>query len=208
MTPTIAADASSAAAICLAARSLAGDVRDQDEQQHRGAQARGDAKRRCPGIRARQPPRRTRMVTIAASGSEIGVRHVERAPAPAATRSRRSPARSAIVSSTVVSVKPKIEPGSARSKGATAATSITLAGSAHEPASVRACDTRGMEITATSDKSGCRSAIQVPVRLAPDRMRGRHSLRAAQFGHTRCIRRGLGVNSRIAAAPRFRAFLT
>ena len=43
MTPTIDADASSAAAICLAARSLAGDVGDQDEQQRRDAQARGDA---------------------------------------------------------------------------------------------------------------------------------------------------------------------
>ena len=94
----------------------------------------------------------------------IGVRHSN----AAGSRSHATaPIASAItiVSSTVVSVKPKIEPGSARSKGATAATSITLAGSAHEPASVRACDTRGMEITATSDKSGCRSAIQVPVEL-------------------------------------------
>ena len=102
--------------------------------------------------------------TIAASGNVIGVRHSN---AAGSRIHATAPIASAITiaSSTVVSVKPKIDPGTARSKGDTAATSITLAGSAHEPARARASDTRGMEITAASAKSGSRSAIQVPGRI-------------------------------------------
>ena len=127
--------------------------------------------------------------TIATSGSVIGVRHSNaagsRIHATAPTASATT-----IASSTVVSVKPKIDPGSARSKGDTAATSITLAGSAHEPAQRRASDTRGTEISGDVGQewlSKCNSS--------------------ARAGHSRCIRgRRLGVNSRFAALPASRGF--
>src|SRR5262245_16671122 len=105
--------------------------------------------------------------TIAASGMVIGVRQWK---ADGALTHATAPIDSAItlVSSTVVNVRPKMEPGTARSKGDTAATSSRLAGSAHEPARARASDTRGMEKTATSAKSACRSAIQVPIETGTD----------------------------------------
>ena len=160
MAPTMAAAARSAATICLAMRSLRRDVCDQDEQHGRDRQAGRDAKGVAAKFRSHGGGE-CAPHTIATSGSVIGVRHAN----AAGTRTHAAAAAASaitIASSTVVSVKPKIEPGTARSKGDTATTSITLAGTAHEPASARVSDTRGKGIATTSAKGGCRSAIQVP----------------------------------------------
>src|SRR6478735_718682 len=108
---------------------------------------------------------------IAASGSETGVRKskacgrrtVAATPAVNAT---------AIASSTVVNVKPKIEPGIGSSKGATAATRITPAATTEDAVSARVVDTRGTGIAATLDNSGRRGARQVPHSTWPPTHRG------------------------------------
>src|SRR5689334_5953279 len=161
MTPTMAAAPSRAATICLATRSLPARLATRMNNDDATA-SRAATRSALPRNSGAANAATNAHATIAANGIVIGVRHpnedgdLSQALAP-------SKSAASIATSTVVRVKPAIEPGTARSKGETPATSITLAGSAQEPARVRASDTRGIEITATSAKSGRRSAIHRPV---------------------------------------------
>ena len=97
----------------------------------------------------------------ATAGIVIGVRHVN---AEGSRSAAAAPATSATTteSSSVVSVKPARDPGSGRSNGEAAATSVKLAVTTHEPTRPRLTHARGTGSAAALDKSGLRSAIQVP----------------------------------------------
>ena len=162
MTPTIAADASSAATICFDMRSLPATLATRTNSN--AAAPRRAETRIAPACSSGAAVADTNAHTmIAASGSVIGVRQVK--AAGSRTHSIAPIAIAiAIVNSTVVSVKPKIEPGMASSNGAATATINRLVPITHERARARVSDTRGMDVTAASAMKGVRIARELQFR--------------------------------------------